>query len=159
LKTLIFGYGNLDRQDDGVAWHVIVQLRKLLEISQPEEVDQDFSSDSDLVFVYQLQLTPEISSELVQFDRVCFIDAHAGTIPEDVQLRKLLPEFQHSPLTHHLTPESLLAITSAVYQHIPQTILVTIRGFEFQFTQNLSETTRSLVPQAANIILDWINRI
>lgn len=159
MKTLIFGYGNLDRQDDGVAWHVIVQLRKLLEISQPEEVDQDFGSDSDLVFVYQLQLTPEISSELVEFDRVCFIDAHAGTIPEDIQFRKLLPEFQHSPLTHHLTPESLLAITSAVYQHIPQTILVTIRGFEFQFTQNLSEITRSLVPQAANIILDWMNRI
>jgi len=58
LRTLIFGYGNYDRQDDGAAWHVISLLRKALSIPDHESIDDDFISDDDLIFVFQLQLTP-----------------------------------------------------------------------------------------------------
>lgn len=157
MRTLVFGYGNMDRQDDGAAWHVMVHIRRLLELPEPEEIDEDFSSSTDLVFVYQLQLTPEISEELVKFDRVCFIDAHSGSIPDEIRFVKVEPQFQHSPLTHHLTPDSLLAITNAVHQRYPQTLLLSIRGHEFQFTQSLSEKTNLLIPKASELIINWLN--
>ncbi len=158
MKSLIFGYGNLDRQDDGAAWHVMVHIRRLLNLPDPENIDQDFTSQSDLVFVYQLQLTPELSEDLVSFDRVCFIDAHSGAIQEDIRFVELQPQFQHSPLTHHLTPESLLAITNTIHHIFPASVLLSIRGFEFQFSQNLSKTTDLLIPKAAEFVLQWLNR-
>jgi len=115
LRTLIFGYGNYDRQDDGAAWHVISLLRKALSIPDHETIDDDFISDDDLIFVFQLQLTPELAESVAQFDRVCFIDAHTGAVPEDVHYEVLHPSYQHSPLTHHLTPSSLLSIIQTIY--------------------------------------------
>lgn len=157
MRTLIFGYGNYDRQDDGVAWHVISALKKTLGLPDPEIVDDDFDSDDDLVTVFQLQLTPELAESIVKFDRVCLIDAHTGSIPEEILLRKLDPVFLHSPLTHHLTPEALLSITQTIYHKVPETFLLSMRGYEFEFTQTLSPRTQDLVPQAVSLISEWLS--
>lgn len=158
LRTLIFGYGNYDRQDDGVAYHVISALKKKLGLSDPEIIDDDFDSTDDLVTVFQLQLTPELAESIVKFDHVCLIDAHTGSIPQDISFRKLDPAFLHSPLTHHLTPEALLSITQTIYQKIPETVLLSVRGYEFEFTQTLSPSTLDLVPQAVSLISEWLSR-
>lgn len=157
MRTLIFGYGNYDRQDDGVAWHVISELKSSLDLPNPERIDDDFDSTDDLVFIFQLQLTPELAESLVNFDRVCLIDAHTGAIPEDVRFSKLNPAFLHSPLTHHLTPEALLSIMQTIYQNTPETVLLSVRGHEFEFTQTLSYRTQQLVPQAVKLIRDWLS--
>lgn len=157
LRTLIFGYGNYDRQDDGVAWHVLSNLKKSLGMPHPEHIDDDFDSDGDLVMIFQLQLTPELAESIVQFDRVCLIDAHTGSIPEEIRWRKLDPAFTNSPLTHHLTPEALLSIMQAIYQKTPETVLLSIRGYEFEFTQSLSVQTEKLVPQAVTFLSTWLS--
>lgn len=156
MRTLIFGYGNYDRQDDGVAWHVISNLKKSLGYANADEIEDDFYSSDDLVFIFQLQLTPELAESLVEFDRVCLIDAHTGSIPEEIRFRKCDPAFLHSPLTHHLTPEALLSIMQTIYQKTPETVLLSIRGYEFEFTQTLSAETQQLVTQAVNLIRDWL---
>lgn len=156
MRTLIFGYGNYDRQDDGIAWHVLTALKKSLGLPNAEQIDDDFDSTDDLVLIFQLQLAPELAEAIVDFDRVCLIDAHTGSIPEDVRLRKLEPVFLHSPLTHHLTPEALLSIMQTIYQKTPETVLLSVRGYEFEFTQTLSHGTQTLVPQAVALIRDWI---
>lgn len=158
MRTLIFGYGNYDRQDDGAAWHVISLLRKALSIPDHETIDDDFISDDDLIFVFQLQLTPELAESVAQFDRVCFIDAHTGAVPEDVHYEVLHPSYQHSPLTHHLTPSSLLSIIQTIYHNVPESVLVSIRGYSFEFTQSLSTQTQMLVPLAVNKIVEWLDK-
>lgn len=156
MRTLIFGYGNPDRQDDGVAWHVMVYLKKLFAYPTPEEIEDDFGSAENPAFVFQLQLTPEIAEDLALYDRVCFLDAHTGAVPEVIHKRDLLPLFTHSPLTHHLTPDSLLAIMESIFGKTPESILVSVRGYSFQFTHSLSEAASLLVPQAAELIYNWI---
>jgi hydrogenase maturation protease len=158
LRTLIFGYGNLDRQDDGVAWHILSTLKKSLNLPFPEVIDEDFDSIEDSLLVFQLQLTPEQAESIANFDRVCFIDAHTGAIPEDVRFDQIVPNFQHSPLTHHLTPNSLLSIIQTIYNKDIEAVLLSVRGYEFEFSQDLSERTKKLVPRAVKLIREWLDQ-
>lgn len=157
MRTLIIGYGNVDRQDDGVAWHVLQEVLRSLGYAQINLFDSDSPVKcGDVSFLFQLQLVPEFSELLAEYDQVCFVDAHTGSVPEDVHFEVLVPGYQHSPFTHHLTPNSLLAMTSSVYHKSPEAILVSIRGFEFGFSSDLSEMTASLVTTAVDLILKWL---
>jgi hydrogenase maturation protease len=157
LKTLIYGYGNPDRQDDGVAWHVLREIMLHYDLPVSDELDVDFQDEERQIdYDFQLQLTPEIADDLDHYDRVCFIDAHTGAVPEEIHLEHVTANFQKSPLTHHLTAASLLAIADTLHQKVPETILVSIRGYEFAFDQSLSAITASLTRQAADIIIKWL---
>ena len=157
MTVLLLGYGNLDRQDDGVAWHILGELLVKYGHPYPDSIDIDtFDVKNDIHFFYQLQLLPEIAEELSRYDRAAFIDAHTGAIPEDIDVNRASPEFQSSPLTHHLTVNSLLFFAQSINIKVPDSILVSVRGYEFKFTQELSPRTRALVPVAANRIQKWL---
>ena len=156
-KTLILGYGNLDRQDDGVAWHVLEKIAKKLNRDLPETVEDTFielGENPDLFF--QLQLMPELSDIINDYDRVCFVDAHTGVIENDLNVQSVNVEFQNSPFTHHMTPETLLCFIETMYKQVPEAILVSVRGYEFNFERSLSERTEALAEQAADQIIDWL---
>jgi Ni,Fe-hydrogenase maturation factor len=111
---------------------------------------------SNLEFLFVLQLTPELSEVIKNFERVCFIDAHTGSVPGEVNQVEVNCEFQASPFTHHLTAATCLALTHALYGQCPQSILVSVRGYEFGFDTTLSTFTSSLVDEAAWKILSWL---
>ena len=69
---------------------------------------------------------------------------------------ELKGEYQHSPFTHHMTPSTCLAMAQTLYGGSPEAILVSVRGYEFGFTQSLSARTELLVEQAAQIIYAWL---
>ncbi len=157
-KTLLLGWGNVDRQDDGVAWHVLVAVAKYLGLPVPAEDDLDFPPNEgqpDLLFV--LQIVPELSEIIAQYERVCFIDAHTGNIAEEVATQPVEASYQRSPLTHHMTATTLLALTDMIGHCAPQAILVSIHGYEFGFSRSLSESTANLIPRAMEDILQWLN--
>jgi hydrogenase maturation protease len=156
LKTILIGYGNPDRQDDGVAWHVLCAVAERLGLATPSSMDDEFPSSPDIDFLFQLQLTPELSETVSGYARACFVDAHTGAVPEEVHCQAVLAEFQKSPFTHHLTPQSLLSMSQAIYGKTPQAILVSVRGYQFGFTDELSGETAVLVPRAATEIMNWI---
>jgi hydrogenase maturation protease len=158
LKTLVLGYGNVDRQDDGVAWHVICEILRRLGHSIPEEIISIISPANDLFVDFQLQLTPEMAEELAKYDRICFIDAHTGSIPEEIHVENQSAYFHSSPLTHHLTASSLLAIIQTLYSKNPKATLISLRGYKFGFTRELSEDSQKLVTPAADQILQWVNQ-
>jgi hydrogenase maturation protease len=157
-KTLLIGYGNPDRQDDGLAWHILFQLAG--RIDRPVDFDTgisfiDFQQSPD--FLFSLQITPEMIDIIKDYERVCFVDAHTGNIPEEVRLVPLRSEFQKSPFTHHMTPETCLSLHENIYHRLPEAILVSVRGYEFQFNQILSTRTEILVNSAIELIWDWLN--
>ena len=155
-STLIIGYGNPDRQDDGIAWHIMGQLAEYFKIEHLDPDSDDFlpvGSNPDLLFT--LQLTPELAETIAGYDRVCFIDAHTGDIQEDICIRELNAEFQNSPLTHHMTPQTLLSLVESLYRKKPGAILISIRGFEFGFARSLSQKTMALSQSAVQRIIAW----
>jgi hydrogenase maturation protease len=157
-RTLILGYGNPDRQDDGVAWHILCNLASRLDRPIPsfEEGFTLSEEDPDLFFV--LQLTPELAEMMANYERVCLIDAHTGSIPEDINLIQIAPEYQKSPLTHHTTPQTCLALAKTIYNSEPEAILVSVRGFEFDFSHHLSMKTKHLARQAEQTIWSWYSK-
>ena len=156
-RTLIIGYGNFDRQDDGVAWHVLAEVARRLGCAVPLSPEEEFPANQGAPdFIFELQLTPELAETIAQYERVCFVDAHTGAVPHDVNVSEIAAEFQASPLTHHLTPQSLLTFAQTLYNARPEAILVSVRGYQFGFERELSPLTAQLAQEAAEKIVEWV---
>jgi hydrogenase maturation protease len=157
-NVLIIGYGNPDREDDGVGWHVLQKLSDHL--GQPVlALDGGVfepSHNPQLIFV--LQLTPEMAESVAEYDFVCFVDAHTGAFADDVRLAPIRPGYQPSPFTHHFSPESCLELAQALYGRAPTGLVVSVRGYHFGYHTELSPQTALLVDTAVNRILNWINQ-
>lgn len=156
MTTLFIGYGNPDRQDDGVAWHVLAGIAQELGAETASSWEDPLPSTPEADFAFHLQLTPELAEDIAAYDHVCFVDAHTGKIPENVQVVDVAPEYQTSPFTHHLTPEMLLSMSRELYNKIPEAILVSVRGYEFGFETELSDFTSSLVNEAVERTVGWL---
>lgn len=156
-ETLVIGYGNADRQDDGVGWHILKNLaeREGYQIADdpgsPIEIE---GNNVDLIFL--LQIIPELAETISHYKRVCFVDAHTADIPEEISWFKLHPEYEKSPLTHHMSPKTVLSISATIYGSVPEAILVSVRGFSFEFSQELSPKTAVLAQKATEKIWSWI---
>lgn len=155
-KALIIGYGNPDREDDGVAWHILHALSLKLGLNAPASYDDELPEDPRLELAFHLQLTPEMAEQIAQYEYVCFIDAHTGNIPETVRLVPVESEFQRSPFTHHLTPQSLISMCETLYGRKPEAALLSVLGHRFLFSRELSGETATLVPGATDLIWEWL---
>jgi len=158
-KTLIIGYGNVDREDDGVGWHILKNLADRIDRTIPEDPGSSIEITSqivDLTFIYQIY--PELAETISHYDRVCFVDAHTAEISSEISWIALSPEYEKSPLTHHMSPKTVLSITDTIYNKVPETILVSVQGYKFGFERNLSPQTAILAQKASNQIWDWINK-
>jgi hydrogenase maturation protease len=157
-KTLIIGYGNPDRQDDGVAWHILTQLAARFGQTVPNNIEEDFApSGLNPELLFALQLTPEMSEMIAEFERVCFVDAHTGNVPGEVHIETVEPEFQTSPFTHHLTATSCLYMVKTLYGKNPESLIVSVRGYKFGFEHSLSPKTAAHALEATEKIVDWVN--
>lgn len=158
FPVLCLGYGNLDREDDGVAWHVLLRLANRLQIHFPTNLeDFEFQGGGKIDLHYSLQLYPEMAEWIGAYPRLCFIDAHTGAVPEELHVENVIAAPQTSPFTHHLTPAALLSLSSKIYQHEPAALLVSVRGYSFQFTQALSPKTDQLANRAVEEIIRWMD--
>lgn len=159
-KALFIAYGNPDREDDGVAWFVLKGIATHFD-NRIVDWNDDFYSrlGSNPDFFFTLQLTPELQDLIVQYDYVCFIDAHLGDEFSDVELLDLKPVFEPATLSHHMTPQFLIDITNASYKKFPFAFLLTIKGFEFQFKQELTEKCTELALNAIQLGMDWYEHL
>ncbi len=154
--TLLLGYGNPDREDDGVAWHILRALVIKMGLPAPASYEDEFPKNAQVDFAFYLQLTPEMAEEISAYEYVCFLDAHTGAIPEPVRLIDVESDFQRSPFTHHLTPQSLISMCETLYQKKPEAALLSVRGYRFLFTRELSAETAALVSEAVSLIEAWL---
>lgn len=151
---LIIGYGNPDRQDDGIAWHILKRCAERLGLEAPPSYEEGFPGyDGPVQFIFSLQLMPEMAEDVAKHDKVVFVDAHTGAIPDDLHIEEVSAAFQSSPLTHHFTPQSCLSLAASLYGAAPQALLISARGYYFQFTHELSPATEALIEPAVEKIL------
>jgi hydrogenase maturation protease len=156
-RTLIVGYGNADRQDDGVAWHVLSGLARRLGRTVPDAPEDGFFPEGiDIDLWYVLQLVPEMSEDFARYERICFVDAHTGNIAGEILLQLVDQSPAASAFTHHLTPAACLALTQAVYGKTPEAKLLSIRGYQFGFDRELSPETAVLAQKAIQTLMEWL---
>lgn len=157
MRALVLGFGNLDRQDDGVAHEVINALRHRLRQEPLDETVsglEEIGAGIDTVFVQQLG--PELVDLAAGYDRVIFVDAHVEPNLEAVSRIEVQPEFTSSAFTYHMTPQAFLAWLGVLHRRRPAGFIVSIRGHSFDFGRGLSEATATQVAPAVEHVLHLV---
>ena len=148
-KSLVIGFGNVFRRDDGVAFVVVNALRAHLgrpPLAFDDDGFDDLGHAVDTMLVHQL--VPELTDVAAAYDQVLFVDAHVGAIEALVYEEELDVCFKSATVSHQLHPCSLLALVEELHGRAPRGVLISVRGYDFEFGEGLSEETAALVPQA-----------
>jgi hydrogenase maturation protease len=124
-RVLVIGYGNPLRGDDGVGLVAALQLGRI--------VDPDHVATMGVH-----QLMPELAETISRFDRVIFIDAAADRPAGYLTSRVVEPVDANRLMTHHFTPEVLLALSQRLFGKYPEAHLLTIAGSNFGHRDDLS---------------------
>lgn len=140
-RTLIIGYGNPLRSDDGVGLRTAELLAEVLE----QESDR-LNGDVEVIACHQLTL--ELTPLVAAADRLILLDAHVGGEPGAVIERELTPAIADTAasLSHHLDPSGLLAAAQILYGQAPTTILLTVAGASFDYGEALSPPVAAALP-------------
>ena len=137
MKTLILGYGNTLRKDDGLG---VYAAQALASATLPADVE----------VLACHQLSPELSATLAQAEHAIFIDAALaanGEIPGTIKTRSLYPcTTQPSGITHYFDPETLLAMAQALYDHAPNATLFSVAAASFDLEEGLSPAVLQALP-------------
>lgn len=153
-RTLVVGYGNVHRGDDGVAYHVVNAVRERL---GQEPLGEDTTGLESLGMrvdsILLTQLVPELIDTMGDYGQVIFVDAHVREDVPDLHCEAVVPVYSASAFTHHMTPAMLLALLKAIHQQEPAGYIVSIRGRDFDFRRELSAATESSVRPAVDEIL------
>lgn len=152
-RTLIIGYGNPYRRDDGVALHVINALRQRggrPPLAPGEDGEDELGGAVDTLMLHQL--LPELAPRLKDYARVVFVDAHAGAVAEDVRVVAVEAGYGFQAVTHHMSPGMMLTLARELAGAAPRGWLVSVRGVDFDFGTDLSEGCRHCAAQAVERI-------
>lgn len=156
-RTLIIGYGNPFRRDDGVAYHIINAIRARIG-RRPLERDEDGQDDLDAAVDTLMlhQLLPELAPLFKDYGQVIFVDAHAGTIADDVRVVTVEEDYGFQAVTHHMSPGMMIRLAREVSGQAPKGWLVSVRGEDFDFGDELSEGCQLHAAEAAEKIMGLI---
>ncbi len=137
--TLILGWGNPGRVDDGLGPAFIEAISKL--------------APPGIVLDSDYQLTVENAAEVARYDRVLFVDADRCG-PEPFTMTKLEPCVSGvSFSTHSVTPGAVLSLCRDLFDAAPEAWVLGIRGYEFdRFGEGLSPGARVNLDRAVDFI-------
>jgi hydrogenase maturation protease len=116
LETLIIGYGNPMRGDDGAGSTL---AEKLADRLPPSEA-------SNVKCISCMQMTPELADEIAAARRVIFVDASMDIKAGRVTIRRLAAKAPTSSFSHHLTPATMLYLCQKLYNAAPEAWVVAI---------------------------------
>ncbi len=138
--VLVVGYGNVLRGDDGVGWAVVACLSG----------DPRFHG---LEVRAQHQLTPELALDASRAALVILVDGSVGQAPGAVEVRRLDPAHAAGTAwTHHLEPDSLVALASELWGVSPTVLVVSVGVASLETGDPLSPAVEAAVPRAVDAI-------
>ena len=143
-RTLIIGYGNPTRGDDGIGWVAAERLAQELR-------------DPQVRLLTLQQLALELASEWSEVDRVILIDAVRASPAGRVLVTQIGPAASAAePFSHQLAPASLVECTRVLYGRCPETWLVSVSGESFEFSEQLSASVAAALPQVLARVLELL---
>lgn len=134
--TVVIGYGNPLRGDDGVGPIVAERVGRL----QPH-----------VQVLTPHQLLPELADAVSRASLVVFIDAAADGAPGDISCDPVKADAD-SRLDHVLSPSALLQLARTAYGYEPLAWLVRVNGHAFDFGPALSAPVAGAIPGAVEVV-------
>lgn len=131
-SCLIYGIGNVGREDDGLGWAFIDWLE-----------ENSICPRADITRHYQLQL--EDADLISHKQRVLFVDATKAPNVTGIQLETLSPKMDFSFTSHSISIPAIMATCQRCFDKLPQVQLLTMKGYEWELKIGLtSKATRNL---------------
>lgn len=128
-KILIYAYGNPGRQDDGLGNRLVDELEPWIKEQGLSNVELDSN----------FQLNIEDADNIRDKDIVVFVDASILDI-DGFQLDVVEPSEGRSEFSmHSASPAYVLALCIKLYNKHPETYILQIRGYEWEFQEGLSD--------------------
>jgi hydrogenase maturation protease len=141
-ETLVIGFGNEWRSDDGLGPRVAGRLAAM---RLPR-----------LRTLAVQQLMPELAEELSTVSLAVFVDASIETIADGVAVNAIEPGGEIG-MTHVCEPQALLALAKLLFGHAPPAWLVHVTGEHFGVGEGLSEAAQQHAQRAVEIITTLLN--
>jgi hydrogenase maturation protease len=139
LQTLIIGYGNPLRGDDGIGPRIAATVAERL-------------PTTDVIMTHQL--TPELAEPISRASRLILIDAVENGVPGTVTSLPLVSQATTSrPSTHLLDPYGLLALAESLFGARPPATMVTVSGASFGLSEDLSAEVAQALPMAVDYVV------
>lgn len=136
-KILVYGYGNPGRQDDGLGVVLAEEVARWCKDDQLVYVDTDTN--------YQLNV--EDAAVIAGYDMVIFADASQEDVPA-FRFDRLMPSAKTEFTMHAVSPGFILHLCKQLFSREPETYLLHIRGYEWEFMNEMTEKARANLHEA-----------
>ena len=146
-SILVYGYGNPGRQDDGAGVMLAEKLDKWIKGRKLEGVHTDSN--------YQLNI--EDASTISAYDLVIFADASHEDI-DDFRMDPLEASDRVEFTMHAVSPAFILHLSRDVFNHEPETYVLHIKGYEWEFMESMTEKGEKNLLNALQFVQDFILR-
>jgi hydrogenase maturation protease len=133
-QILIIGYGSQLRGDDAIGCRAA------------DELEQYYHDDPDVEVIASHQLTPEMALDISRSDFVLFLDASSAEEPGKISQVRVLAETVHLGFAQQLSPATLLALAEQLYGHAPEAVGISLAGWSFKLSNQLSRRAEMLMP-------------
>jgi hydrogenase maturation protease len=104
------------------------------------------------------QLNIEDAMDVAAHDSVWFVDA-AKTGPSPYSVRPLSPSSTIEFTSHIVSPETILAIARQIYGVSPRAYMLAIRGYEFEFIEQLTPAAQHNLHSALAMLVNRIRGV
>jgi hydrogenase maturation protease len=146
-KILIYGYGNPGRQDDGLGVLLAEEIEKWSHANGLSNLHTDSN--------YQLNL--EDAAEISSYDMVIFADASGEDITTFL-FEPLQPSAAVEFTMHAVSPAFILHLCTQIFEHLPEAYLMHIKGYQWEFMQEMTSQARQNLDQATDYLKQFILR-
>ena len=140
--ALVIGFGNPLRGDDGVGFAAAGLLAGLLRT--------DPHDGPPVEALACQQLTFDLAEAISRADLVVFIDADRSVPAGEFSEHEAGEDPAPPPVSHHLTPPALMAVTRAVYGSAPRGIVLSVGAVAFD-SPRLSPAVGAVLPRVVEV--------
>jgi hydrogenase maturation protease len=145
-QLLVYGYGNPGRQDDGLGPALI----RMLEVWLEENPVANLKLDSN----YQLNI--EDAETISESDIVVFVDATIEEL-DNFAFTEVKPSEARVEFTMHaVSPAFVLDLCNKVFGKKPETWLLRLKGYSWDFIEELSAPAQQNLQLAFDHLMEFL---
>ena len=149
-KTLIYGYGNPGRMDDGIGKRFVDLIDNWIAEEKVENIFTDCN--------YQLNI--EDASIISEYDAVVFVDASIVEDVENFRLEKVEPNDATMEFTMHAVSTAFVVdLCRKMYNKVPAAWVLHVRAYEFEFSEEMTPKAVENMLNAFAFLKDFLKKM
>jgi len=148
LKIWIAGFGNIDRQDDGVGITLAAHIAEWLK----------GKGENDIQLSLEHQLLPELAEELRDVDLAIFVDADMQQHENGWNIAEVTPSSQVDGFNiHSMGPAWLLQLAEQLGTAPKRALTLSVSGSSFDFSDCITSECEMRMNMAEKAFHEWFS--